>query len=121
MLYLILGMLRLICIQSLYAAEKKINRLVQFWNKKAEAVYLAAITKCNEEKGVFWLVKKPLYGGTFQISVSARLDFISYLKHKLNIVFGRVAKFIYNIEAEWIVGTVIGSKPMEVLIKENKL
>ncbi|HEY3056064.1 MAG TPA: DNA translocase FtsK [Thermoanaerobaculia bacterium] len=123
MLFLPPGTARIRRIHGAYVSEKEIVEIVDFVKKnQGEPKFLEEITKVPEEKsavdGIEYL-DDPKYDEAVRVVLSTGQASASYLQRRLKLGYSRAARLIEIMEARGIVGPSQGSKPRDILIREQ--
>jgi S-DNA-T family DNA segregation ATPase FtsK/SpoIIIE len=113
-------------IQGAFVSEKEVRKIVNwFREKELKPVFdpdLSATLKRVEEEtkeGLF-VEDDPLYEEAKKVVVQARRASASLLQRRLKIGYARAARLIDLLEKRGVIGPSQGSKPREVLIKEDE-
>ncbi len=123
MLFLPPGTARMRRLHGAYVSEKEIAEVVEFVKKcQGEPDYIEEITQAAEEKtgadGIEHL-DDAKYDEAVRVILSTGQASASYLQRRLKLGYSRAARLVEMMEANGIVGPSQGSKPREILIRED--
>jgi len=124
MLYLPPGSSLLKRIHGAYISEKETAGLIDFWKNQGGATYDESVmeevegaSESGEDTG------DEDYDDRYDEAVAAVCDAggasISMIQRRLRIGYNRAARMIEKMEQEGIVGPADGSKPREVLVRQD--
>lgn len=114
-------------LQSAYASEDEVKKVVEYLKKQGEAYGLDSIKMGGEEEendsdvifssGTFDEdVDDDLYEDARAAVIEAGKASTSYLQRKLRVGYGRAARLIDILEKKGVIGPGDGAKPREVLV-----
>ena len=112
---------RLTRIHGAYVGEKEIQRLTKFWIRQGKPQYNDAILHEPISKMDIEDFHDELYNDAVRVVISSGQASISHLQRRLRLGYGRAARMIDRMESEGIVGPADGSRPREILVKEDYL
>jgi DNA segregation ATPase FtsK/SpoIIIE, S-DNA-T family len=112
---------RLTRIHGAYVSEKEIQRLTKFWIRQGKPQYNDTILQEPISKMDVEDFHDELYNDAVRVVVMSGQASISHLQRRLRLGYGRAARMIDRMEAEGIVGPADGSRPREILVKEDYL
>jgi DNA segregation ATPase FtsK/SpoIIIE, S-DNA-T family len=123
MLFLPPGTARMRRLHGAYVSEREISDVVDFVKKcQGGPDYIEEITRALEEKesgdGIE-LLDDPKYDDAVRVILSTGQASASYLQRRLKLGYSRAARLVEMMEANGIVGPSQGSKPREILIRED--
>jgi DNA segregation ATPase FtsK/SpoIIIE, S-DNA-T family len=123
MLFLPPGTARMRRLHGAYVSEREISDVVDFVKKcQGGPDYIEEITRALEEKesgdGIE-LLEDPKYDDAVRVILSTGQASASYLQRRLKLGYSRAARLVEMMEANGIVGPSQGSKPREILIRED--
>jgi len=124
MLFLPPGSSRVKRIHGAYVSELEIKRVTDFLKKQGKPTYDKAISEAKvEEKGG---IDDDLgeefnkrYDEAVAIVIQLQQASTSYIQRRLRIGYNTAARIMEKMEAEGIVGPAQGSRPREVLVKQE--
>jgi len=124
MLFLPPGSSRVKRIHGAYVSELEIKRVTDFLKKQGKPAYDKAISEAKvEEKGG---IDDDLgeefnkrYDEAVAIVIQLQQASTSYIQRRLRIGYNTAARIMEKMEAEGIVGPAQGSRPREVLVKQE--
>lgn len=120
MLFAPVGMQKPMRIQGSFLTDEEINRITDFIKEQATADYKIEKDDINEVEVSLDEEQDELYEEAVKLVVKYRAS-ISMLQRRLHIGHSRAARLIDSMEEDGIVGPYAGSKPREVLVKEEDL
>ena len=112
-------------IQGTFISEDETKALVDYVCAQQKAQYDATLTMDDEEKGATTMVEskddyeEPLYNDIVDFVVSQGKASASLLQRRFRLGYNRAARCIDLLEERGIVGPQNGSKPREVLVKNE--
>ncbi len=112
---------RLTRIHGAYVSEKEIQRLTKFWIRQGKPQYNDMILHEPISKMDIEDFHDELYNDAVRVVVNSGQASISHLQRRLRLGYGRAARMIDRMESEGIVGPADGSRPREILVKEDFL
>jgi S-DNA-T family DNA segregation ATPase FtsK/SpoIIIE len=123
MLFLPPGSSRLQRIHGAYISEKEIENIVNFIKKQRPASYDESVTIIGEslgedENGVVDEMDDRYDEAVALVCESGQAS-ISMVQRRLRVGYNRAARMIETMEKEGVVGPADGSKPREVLVRNN--
>ncbi|MBW3563394.1 MAG: DNA translocase FtsK [Acidobacteria bacterium] len=123
MLFLPPGTARMRRLHGAYVSEQEISEVVEFVKKcQGDPDYIEEVTAAPEEKtgadGIEFL-DDPKYDEAVRTVLTTGQASASYLQRRLRLGYSRAARLIEMMEANGIVGPSQGSKPREILIRED--
>ncbi|MEE4241566.1 MAG: DNA translocase FtsK 4TM domain-containing protein [Desulfopila sp.] len=124
MLYLPPGSSALKRIHGAYISEKETAALIDFWKKQGAAAYDESVIEEVEGGGENDAAggdedHDDRYDEAVAVVCEAGGASISMIQRRLRIGYNRAARMIERMEREGIVGPADGSKPREVLVRQN--
>lgn len=126
MLFLPQGTNSPIRIQGTFISEDETKALVDYACRQQKAMYDNSLLEDDEERGATTMVdskddyEEPLYNEIVEFVVSQGKASASLLQRRFRLGYNRAARCIDLLEERGIVGPQNGSKPREVLKKENE-
>ena len=105
--------------------EEEIQKVVDFVCEQQKAQYDSTLTMDDEERGATTMVdskddyEEPLYNEIVDFVVSQGKASASLLQRRFRLGYNRAARCIDLLEERGIVGPQNGSKPREVLVKNE--
>jgi S-DNA-T family DNA segregation ATPase FtsK/SpoIIIE len=120
MLFAPVGMQKPMRIQGSFLTDEEISRITDFIKEQATADYKIEKDDINEVEVSLDEEQDELYEEAVKLVVKYRAS-ISMLQRRLHIGHSRAARLIDSMEEDGIVGPYAGSKPREVLVKEEDL
>ena len=126
MLFLPQGTNSPIRIQGTFISEEETKKLVDYACKQQKAMYDNSLLQDDEERGATTMVdgkddyEEPLYNEIVEFVVSQGKASASLLQRRFRLGYNRAARCIDLLEERGIVGPQNGSKPREVLKKEDE-
>ena len=126
MLFLPQGTNSPIRIQGTFISEDETKALVDYACKQQKAMYDNSLLQDDEERGATTMVdnkddyEEPLYNEIVEFVVSQGKASASLLQRRFRLGYNRAARCIDLLEERGIVGPQNGSKPREVLKKEDE-
>jgi len=112
---------RLMRLHGAFVTEKEIGRLTKFWLRQGKPAYNEDILRDPVSKLDIEDFHDELYNDAVRVVVTSGQASISNLQRRLRLGYGRAARMIDRMEAEGIVGPADGSRPRDVLVKEDYL
>lgn len=112
---------RLTRIHGAYVSEKEIQRLTKFWIRQGKPQYNDLILHEPISKLDVEDFHDELYNDAVRVVITSGQASISHLQRRLRLGYGRAARMIDRMESEGIVGPADGSRPREILVKEDFL
>lgn len=112
---------RLIRIHGAYVSEKEIQRLTKFWIRQGKPQYNEDILREPVAKVELEDFQDDLYNDAVKVVIQSGQASISHLQRRLRLGYGRAARMIDRMEMEGIVGPADGSRPRDILVKEDFL
>ncbi len=112
---------RLIRVHGAFVTEKEIQRLTKFWIRQGKPEYNENILREPQTKMELDGFQDELYNDAVRVVVTSGQASISNLQRRLRLGYGRAARMIDRMESEGIVGPADGSRPRDVLVKEDYL
>jgi len=112
-------------IQGTFISEEETKALVDYVCAQQQAQYDATLTMDDEERGATTMVEskddyeEPLYNEIVDFVVSQGKASASLLQRRFRLGYNRAARCIDLLEERGIVGPQNGSKPREVLVKND--
>ena len=125
MLFLPQGTNAPVRIQGTFISEDETKALVDYVCKQQKAMYDNSLLQDDEERGATTMVdnkddyEEPLYNEIVDFVVSQGKASASLLQRRFRLGYNRAARCIDLLEERGIVGPQNGSKPREVLKKED--
>ena len=113
-------------IQGTFISEDETKALVDYACKQQKAMYDNSLLQDDEERGATTMVdskddyEEPLYNEIVEFVVSQGKASASLLQRRFRLGYNRAARCIDLLEERGIVGPQNGSKPREVLKKEDE-
>ena len=113
-------------IQGTFISEDETKALVDYACKQQKAMYDTRLLEDDEERGATTMVdskddyEEPLYNEIVEFVVSQGKASASLLQRRFRLGYNRAARCIDLLEERGIVGPQNGSKPREVLKKEDE-
>ena len=114
-------------IQGAFVSEKEVRKIVNWFKEKGlKAVFdpdLSATLKRVEEESIkegLFVEDDPLYEEAKKVVIQAKKASASLLQRRLKIGYARAARLIDLLEKRGVIGPSQGSKPREVLIKDEE-
>ena len=113
-------------IQGTFISEDETKALVDYACKQQKAMYDNSLLQDDEERGATTMVdskddyEEPLYNEIVDFVVSQGKASASLLQRRFRLGYNRAARCIDLLEERGIVGPQNGSKPREVLKKEDE-
>jgi S-DNA-T family DNA segregation ATPase FtsK/SpoIIIE len=114
MLFLGMNAAKPIRIQGCYVSEVEIERVVDFVKQHAP-VSEAEMSDIEAEESAE-TEQDELYGEAVRLVLKHRTASTSFLQRKLNVSYDRAVQLLEEMEAEGVVGPVMGDRPREILI-----
>jgi S-DNA-T family DNA segregation ATPase FtsK/SpoIIIE len=112
---------RLMRVHGAFVTEKEIQRLTKFWIRQGKPDYNEDILREPVSKMELDDFYDELYNDAVRVVVTSGQASISNLQRRLRLGYGRAARMIDRMESEGIVGPADGSRPRDVLVKEDYL
>lgn len=112
---------RLIRIHGAYVSEKEIQRLTKFWIRQGKPQYNEDILREPVSKLELDDFQDDMYNDAVRVVIQSGQASISHLQRRLRLGYGRAARMIDRMEMEGIVGPADGSRPRDILVKEDFL
>ncbi len=112
---------RLMRMHGAFVTEKEIQRLTKFWIRQGKPEYNEDILREPVSKMELDDFYDELYNDAVRVVVTTGQASISNLQRRLRLGYGRAARMIDRMESEGIVGPADGSRPRDVLVKEDYL
>lgn len=112
---------RLMRVHGAFVTEKEIQRLTKFWIRQGKPEYNEDILREPVSKMELDDFYDELYNDAVRVVVTSGQASISNLQRRLRLGYGRAARMIDRMESEGIVGPADGSRPRDVLVKEDYL
>ncbi|HEY7160641.1 MAG TPA: DNA translocase FtsK, partial [Acidobacteriota bacterium] len=112
---------RLMRVHGAFVTEKEIQRLTKFWLRQGKPEYNEDILREPVSKMELDDFYDELYNDAIRVVVTSGQASISNLQRRLRLGYGRAARMIDRMESEGIVGPADGSRPRDVLVKEDYL
>jgi S-DNA-T family DNA segregation ATPase FtsK/SpoIIIE len=112
---------RLMRVHGAYVSEKEIQRLTKFWIRQGKPEYNEAVLREPQSKMEFDDFQDELYNDAVRVVITSGQASISHLQRRLRLGYGRAARMIDRMESEGIVGPADGSRPRDILVKEDFL
>ena len=112
---------RLMRVHGAYVSEKEIGRLTKFWIRQGKPEYNESIIREPQSKMEFEEFHDELYNDAVRVVITSGQASISHLQRRLRLGYGRAARMIDRMESEGIVGPADGSRPRDILVKEDFL
>jgi S-DNA-T family DNA segregation ATPase FtsK/SpoIIIE len=123
MLFLPPGSARLQRIHGAYISEKEIDNIVNFVKGQRSASYDESVIKiaeaASEEENGYDDEMDEKYDEAVAIVCESGQASISMVQRRLRVGYNRAARMIETMEREGVVGPADGSKPREVLVRDN--
>lgn len=124
MLYLPPGSSALRRIHGAFISEEETSKLIEFWKKQGSAAYDESVIEEVETGGDMQSMDgEDDYDDRYDEAVSLVCEAggasISMIQRRLRIGYNRAARMIEKMEQEGIVGPADGSKPREVLVRND--
>ncbi len=112
-------------VQGAFISEKEVQRVVNWFKEKEMLPKFAkdlveSLQKEEEFEKEFFVEDDPLYEKAKEVVIKERRASASLLQRRLKIGYARAARLIDLLEKRGVVGPSRGSKPREVLIKEDE-
>jgi S-DNA-T family DNA segregation ATPase FtsK/SpoIIIE len=104
-----------------YVSEKEIGRITKFWIRQGKPEFNELILREPVTKMEFEEFHDEMYGEAVRVVVTSGQASISHLQRRLRLGYGRAARLIDRMESEGIVGPADGSRPRDILVKEDYL
>jgi S-DNA-T family DNA segregation ATPase FtsK/SpoIIIE len=112
---------RLMRVHGAFVTEKEIGRLTKFWLRQSKPQYNDEILKEPEAKVEVEDFQDELYSEAVRVIITSGQASVSNLQRRLRLGYGRAARMIDRMQAEGIVGPADGSRPREILVKQDYL
>jgi S-DNA-T family DNA segregation ATPase FtsK/SpoIIIE len=123
MLFLPPGSARLQRIHGAYISEKEIENIVSFVKGQRAASYDESVIKiaeaASEEENGYDDEMDEKYDEAVALVCESGQASISMVQRRLRVGYNRAARMIETMEREGVVGPADGSKPREVLVRDN--
>jgi S-DNA-T family DNA segregation ATPase FtsK/SpoIIIE len=123
MLFLPPGSSRLQRIHGAYISEKEIENIVSFVKGQRAASYDESVIKiaeaASEEENGYDDEMDEKYDEAVALVCESGQASISMVQRRLRVGYNRAARMIETMEREGVVGPADGSKPREVLVRDN--
>ena len=124
MLYLPPGSSTLKRIHGAYISEEETAKLIEFWKKQGSASYDESVIEEMEKSSEQATAEESgEYDEKYDEAVAAVCEAggasISMIQRRLRIGYNRAARMIEKMEQEGIVGPADGSKPREILVRND--
>ena len=126
MLYLPMGENTPERIQGCFISDEEIDKLIKFCTKQMKPKHTENLEELNREANASIVgdgvdgYDDPMYNEIVEFAISTGKISASLIQRKFRFGFNRAARMIDLLEARGIVGPQNGSKPREVLIKNNE-
>jgi S-DNA-T family DNA segregation ATPase FtsK/SpoIIIE len=112
---------RLMRVHGAFVTEKEIQRLTKFWIRQGKPEYNESILREPQSKMEIDDFQDELYNDAVRVVITSGQASISHLQRRLRLGYGRAARMIDRMESEGIVGPADGSRPRDILVKEDFL
>jgi S-DNA-T family DNA segregation ATPase FtsK/SpoIIIE len=112
---------RLMRVHGAFVTEKEIQRLTKFWIRQGKPEFNEAILREPQSKMEIEDFHDELYNDAVRVVITSGQASISHLQRRLRLGYGRAARMIDRMESEGIVGPADGSRPRDILVKEDFL
>lgn len=112
---------RLSRVHGAYVSEDEIQRLTKWWIRQGKPQYNEEILREPAPKVELEDFHDELYSAAVKVVISSGQASISHLQRRLKLGYGRAARMIDKMEMEGIVGPADGSRPREILVKDDFL
>jgi DNA segregation ATPase FtsK/SpoIIIE, S-DNA-T family len=112
---------RLLRVHGAFVTEKEIQRLTKFWIRQGKPQYNEDVLREPVSKMDLEDFHDELYNDAVKVVITSGQASISHLQRRLRLGYGRAARMIDRMEAEGIVGPADGSRPRDILVKEDYL
>jgi S-DNA-T family DNA segregation ATPase FtsK/SpoIIIE len=112
---------RLTRVHGAYVSEEEIQRLTKWWIRQGKPQYNEEILREPAPKMDLEDFHDELYSSAVKVVISSGQASISHLQRRLKLGYGRAARMIDKMEMEGIVGPADGSRPREILVKDDFL
>ncbi len=109
-------------LQGALVSDQEIERVVAYWQDKAEAVFdPQVVAKTNLSGGILGIVDDDLFNEAKVLVVRTGKASASFLQRRLRVGYARAARLIDLLEQAGVVGPGEGAKPREVLLGPESL
>lgn len=112
---------RLTRVHGAYVSEDEIQRLTKWWIRQGKPQYNEEILREPAPKMELEDFHDELYSAAVKVVITSGQASISHLQRRLKLGYGRAARMIDKMEMEGIVGPADGSRPREILVKDDFL
>jgi len=124
MLYIPYGQNTPVRVQGVYVTDDEVRRITEFCSSQATPMYddsfvLLEGVDGGEDGAIMSASEDPLYDEIKKFVIRNQKASTSLLQRHFSIGYNRAAKMIDALEQNGIIGPANGSKPREVLVKDN--
>ncbi len=112
---------RLMRLHGAFVTEKEIQRITKFWLRQSKPQYNEEILREPEAKLDLEDFQDEMYSEAVRVVITSGQASVSNLQRRLRLGYGRAARMIDRMQSEGIVGPADGSRPREILVKQDYL
>lgn len=120
MLYLPVGASKPLRVQGTFVTDEEVESIVQFVKKQQEAEYNEEMIPSSQDTQQSEEITDELYPQAVKLVVEAQTASVSLIQRRLRVGYTRAARLMDMMEANGVVGPYEGSKPREVLIRQQQ-
>ncbi len=122
MLYLSAGTGKIDRVHGAYIAEEEVKKVVSFIKEQGQAHYEAIFSEGESTQKEYSgdEDRDERYEDARELVISTRQASASFLQRRMRVGYPRAARMIEMMEEDGLVGPAIGSKPREILIRQEE-